>query len=443
MRRLTKFLTLSCMTVLLGIATASNAKADELTLSLNDKWVDGHVDKEEADFYTIDVQEPGKLTIVYQVTSDHMEAKLYDADMITEYRGASAGGSAQSPGTSSIDINLEKGQYILKSYNYWGDSGDYRIKARFDAAGNKEKEPNNVYQEAMAVKEGTTMKGFLSQTDLVDYYSFSLKSSKTVRFVVNSNANWYKFTVYDKDMYEKFHNSYNGTGLKTFEVKLGAGTYYYKIEADGTSTDTTGTYTVKWNGFQYVTGVTLKSKKVVLEKGKKYSLIKTVKPADATNKKLTWTTSDRSIVAVDTSGKITAKAPGVATVTGTTKDGSDITVESKIIVKPQQAKIQKCSVISGRHIVVQMRKEKGISGIQYELCRKPNFKGKISSYFAGSDEFKATTATLTGNKDYYVRVRYYTSDWGTRYYGQWSKVYKLKTKKTGYKSGYFAWKDCK
>ena len=44
MRRLTKFLTLSCMTVLLGIATASNAQADELTLSLNDKWVDGHVD---------------------------------------------------------------------------------------------------------------------------------------------------------------------------------------------------------------------------------------------------------------------------------------------------------------------------------------------------------------------------------------------------------------
>lgn len=445
MKRFSKGLLVSCMTLLFGIAATSVAKADDLTLSTNDKWTTGHIDEGEADFYTIDVQDAGKLEIVYQVTSEHMKAELYDTDMIERYRDVYVDGSAASPSTQSMNINVEKGTYVIKSYNSWGREGDYRIKAKFTVAGNNEREPNNTYQEAMSVKEKATIKGFLSCTDNVDYYKFAIKSSRTARFIINSNASYFRFVVYDSNMYEKYNNGgWGNVGLNTYEVNLGPGTYYYKIESPDTSnTDRTGTYTAKWLGIQYVTGVTLKSKTVVIEKGKKYSLIKTVKPADATNKKLAWTTSDRSVVAVDSSGKITAKAPGAATITGTTKDGSNITVTSRIIVKPQQAKIKNCKVVSGRHIVVEMQKEKGLSGIQYEMCRNANFRGKTSSYYAGSNEFKATTATLTGNKDYYVRVRYYTNDWGTKYYGKWSKVYKVRTKKSGIKQGYYSWTDCK
>lgn len=444
MRKITKFLGIACLVGLLGIVPATEAKADELTLSLNDKWVSGNFSENESDFYSINVTEPGRLTIVYQSTSDNLAAHLYDGDMITEYRYFSIDGSQESPQTKSMEIDVEKGTYIFKTTGYWGDSGNYRLKARLDAAKNNEKEPNQTYDNAMSIKESQAVTGFFSQTDSVDYYKISLKSGRTVRCIVNSEADEYCFTIYDSNLYEKYNCNGNNTGLRTYETKLGAGTYYVKMQCSNANyIGNTGKYTLKWKGIQYVTGVTLKSKLVAIEKGKKMSLIKTIKPADATNKKLSWTTDNRSVVAVDTSGKITAKAPGVATITATTKDGTNITVESTIVVKPNKAEVRKCNIVNGRYAKIVMKKQKGISGIQYQMCRKSNFKGKTSTYFGNSEEFVATSDILTANKDYYIRVRYYTELWGHKYYGDWSKVCKLKTKKSGYLSGYYAWKDCK
>lgn len=61
---------------------------------------------------------------------------------------------------------------------------------------------------------------------------------------------------------------------------------------------------------------------VSLEVGKTYNLSATVSPSNATNKIVTWTSSDESIVAVDNAGKITGKKVGSAIITVTTQDGN-------------------------------------------------------------------------------------------------------------------------
>lgn len=58
-----------------------------------------------------------------------------------------------------------------------------------------------------------------------------------------------------------------------------------------------------------------------------------VTPDDAANKKLKWSSSDESIAKVDSKGKITSVAPGEATITCKTTDGSDISRECKVTVK--------------------------------------------------------------------------------------------------------------
>ena len=82
-----------------------------------------------------------------------------------------------------------------------------------------------------------------------------------------------------------------------------------------------------------VTGVTLdKSTAKLTEKGQTVDLTATVAPENATNKKVTFTTSNEKVATVDGNGKVSAVANGKATITVTTEDGEktaacEVTVE--------------------------------------------------------------------------------------------------------------------
>ena len=57
--------------------------------------------------------------------------------------------------------------------------------------------------------------------------------------------------------------------------------------------------------------------------GKTLQATATVKPGNATNKKVTWKSSDESIATVDANGVITAKKAGKVVITATSTDGTD------------------------------------------------------------------------------------------------------------------------
>ncbi len=61
----------------------------------------------------------------------------------------------------------------------------------------------------------------------------------------------------------------------------------------------------------------------------------TALPDDATDKSVTWTSSDTSVAEVDQDGNITAKAKGTATVVATANDGSGITGSAAVTVEPK------------------------------------------------------------------------------------------------------------
>ncbi|MGM9551175.1 MAG: cohesin domain-containing protein [Clostridia bacterium] len=69
-----------------------------------------------------------------------------------------------------------------------------------------------------------------------------------------------------------------------------------------------------------VTGVSLNKTTANLTVGDSETLIATVTPDNATNKTVTWKSSDESVATVS-NGKVTAKAAGTATITVTTADG--------------------------------------------------------------------------------------------------------------------------
>ncbi|MCR5100673.1 MAG: Ig-like domain-containing protein [Butyrivibrio sp.] len=81
-----------------------------------------------------------------------------------------------------------------------------------------------------------------------------------------------------------------------------------------------------------VTGVKLNKTSKVLKAGKSFKLKANVKPSDATNKAVTWKSSNKKIAKVDKKGKVTAVKKGKAVITVKTKDGK-YTAKCKITVK--------------------------------------------------------------------------------------------------------------
>lgn len=70
-----------------------------------------------------------------------------------------------------------------------------------------------------------------------------------------------------------------------------------------------------------VTGVTLDKSLINMDINQTTTIYATVSPITASNKAITWTSSDTSIAAVSSSGVITAKSQGVAIITAKTVDG--------------------------------------------------------------------------------------------------------------------------
>lgn len=87
--------------------------------------------------------------------------------------------------------------------------------------------------------------------------------------------------------------------------------------------------------------ITVKSKNISLEEGKTYSIKVTVAPKSATNKGVTYKSSNTKAASVSAKGKVTAKKAGTAKVTVTAKDGSGkkavVTVKVTAKKKPAAA----------------------------------------------------------------------------------------------------------
>lgn len=74
------------------------------------------------------------------------------------------------------------------------------------------------------------------------------------------------------------------------------------------------------------TGITLNKTTLSLAAGATETLIATVAPENATNKTVTFTSSDPLVATVDNQGKITAIKAGTATITATTANGKTATL---------------------------------------------------------------------------------------------------------------------
>lgn len=71
-----------------------------------------------------------------------------------------------------------------------------------------------------------------------------------------------------------------------------------------------------------VEGVAVSPTNMVIDKGSTANLTAVVSPENATNKSVTWSSSNRKVAVVNSSGTVTGVGAGMATITATTSDGA-------------------------------------------------------------------------------------------------------------------------
>ena len=122
------------------------------------------------------------------------------------------------------------------------------------------------------------------------------------------------------------------------------------ITAEAAGTTATCTVTVSKRPVA-VSGIKLDKPKVTLKQGAKFALTATVEPADATNKSVTWTTSDEAVAKVNEEGVVTAVAEGTATITATAGEYSAkcrVTVTGPVLVTEVVLDIEEKTITEGK-----------------------------------------------------------------------------------------------
>ena len=122
------------------------------------------------------------------------------------------------------------------------------------------------------------------------------------------------------------------------------------------------------------------------------------------------------------------KNVGTATVkiTGKGKYGGVITKTFKI--NPAKQEIQKLTAKS-KAFFVDWAQKGSATGYEIQYATNSKFTSAKKVTITNNKTDKTTVSKLSANKKYYVRVRSYTTVGGTKYYGAWSAVKNVTTKK--------------
>jgi aryl-phospho-beta-D-glucosidase BglC (GH1 family)/uncharacterized protein YjdB len=133
-----------------------------------------------------------------------------------------------------------------------------------------------------------------------------------------------------------FGDNTSGTGSKPSHTYTAIGTYSAVVtvsDGKGGTANASITITITPAGSIPVTGVVLVPTSISIAAGTTIQLTATVSPSNATNKNVSWTSSNPTIASVNTTGVVTGVAAGTATITVSTADGAK-TAECIVTVSP-------------------------------------------------------------------------------------------------------------
>ncbi|MDO4633117.1 MAG: Ig-like domain-containing protein [Eubacteriales bacterium] len=356
-----RHLILLALMFLMGISASISASASSYnyTLNLNDSYVSRSIRSNgDAHFYRINLTKPGEVTITYQGWSIYdSRVMLFDANLETQFDDHGVYNSSDTaPNTYSFSHYLEAGSYYVKIVGNGSHTGSYRVKGSFTASGNTEREPNNGFSAAMSLSAGTKIKGLLSKTDRMDFYKINVPKSSEVTITYQGMIRDSYIELWDSGFVQRWSKNVHPGSLSapktyTWSDTLSAGVYYLKVTP---FYDNEGLYNLSWVTKAAVIKVNeikmAGTKK--LKEGQSAKLSAVAYPWNATNKKLSWSSSNTRIATVSSTGVVTAKKAGTCTIKASATDGSGKSQTYPMTVSPAKILVNNIKMAGSKNLTV-------------------------------------------------------------------------------------------
>ena len=119
----------------------------------------------------------------------------------------------------------------------------------------------------------------------------------------------------------------------------------------------------------WVSGITLNKTEAELVAGEKLQLTATISPDNATDKSVTWSSSNQAVAVVNESGQVTAVGSGICNITATANDGSGVTGSCLITVLGNVMFCEDFGAVPGATVTlpIQLTNADAIQGFEFKL----------------------------------------------------------------------------
>ena len=233
-----------------------------------------------------------------------------------------------------------------------------------------------------------------------------------------------------------------GTG-KTYDyvtLKVGTTTYkgfFYKQYNEASPNKDVMTFSVIGDNNTSVWGTNVKkSQKITVKTTKVNKTIgakafKLNAKLTKGNGTLTYSSNNKKVATVSSTGKVTIKDTGKAVITiksSETTEYEKATKKVTIKIAPKKIKLSSAKSSAAKKATVKWKKAKKATGYQIQYSLKKSFKSKKSVTVKKVNTTKTLIKKLKSGKKYYFRVRPYKYSKGTKVYGEYSNVKKVKIK---------------
>ena len=253
--------------------------------------------------------------VVYEVTM-----KTLDETGKEVFPDATGTAAANKPGTATISINLDPDVMYVHTISLVKDDG-----TPIDGGVISESIVLDLEKHILSFKVEHFSKyavGYVKKADFISVTGVSLNKS-TTSLPVGGTETLVATVAPDNATNPKVKWTSSNTAVATVDkdgkvTTVAAGNATITVTTEDSSKTATCSVTV----VVPVTGVSLNKTSMTLSVGGTETLTATVAPDDATNKKVTWSSSNTDVATVGDDGKVTAVAHGTATITVTTEDGS-------------------------------------------------------------------------------------------------------------------------
>ncbi|MCL2788927.1 MAG: Ig-like domain-containing protein [Micrococcales bacterium] len=329
--------------------------------------------------------------------------------------------SLKPPSAKTIPYKLMAGRYYLRAYqtDAYNCFGWVTLKSVTAAPARTEPKDNFNPTQGLsnaAIVPGKTYNGLINwKAKLPDgsygqyaynYFKYVVKDDNTTLKVTGSRADSSRPNNIEMQLRETTDYQF-GENVLSLHMAASAVGYFNRIPA--------GTYlfvVVGWPADAYTTEYTFKIDELIglntvslpktrnLDKGKTVKLTPVITPANASNKAVTWKSSNAGIAKVDASGVVTGLKGGTAKITVTTADGAK-TAECTVTVREAATKVtlnkSKARLKVGKKLTLKAKKFTPGTAFPKALTwksskaavAKVDKKGRVTAVKRG-------TATITG-----------------------------------------------